>query len=151
MGTQESSSQLTGVKDTSQEVLSVPVHTVQRHTWCAQAEVVSGSTSDSQPDQDMLRKELFWVGTWCPAPWTCNLCTLYCQVPYYRGDGSASELITCDWIKYFILHLFLGRTEFASAVWDAKPLTNQIPFFALSAIKIRTKEFISCGSWRSHI
>lgn len=34
----------------------------------------------------------------------------HCQVPYYHGDGSASELITCDWIKYFILYLFLVKT-----------------------------------------
>lgn len=139
MGIQDLSSELAGVKGASKEVLSVPVHAVQRHIWCTQAEVVSGSTSDSQPDQGMLRKELFCVDTWCPTLWTCNLCTLYCQVPCYRGDGSASELITCDWTKYFILYLFLARTEFGSAVWDAKPLTIQVSSFALSAIKIRTK------------
>ena len=141
MGIQDLWSELAGVKGASHEVLSVPVRAIQRYIWCAQAEVLSGSTSDSQPDQTlgMLRKELFWVGAWCPTPWTCNLCTLYCQVPYYLGDGSASELITCDWIRYFILYLFLARTDFGSAVWDAKPLTIQVPSFALSDIKIGTK------------
>lgn len=85
------------------------------------------------------QKELLWVGTSCPTPWTASLCTLYCQLPYRCGDGSAPELITCDWIKYFILYLFLVRTEFGLAVTAAKSLTIWIPSFALSAIKIRTK------------
>ena len=139
MRMQDLSSELAGVKGASQEVPSAPVHAVQRHIWCAQAEAVSGSTSDSQPDQDTVGKALFRVSTWCPTAWTCNLCTLYCQVPCYCGDGSSSELITCDWIKHFIPYLLLERTEFGSSVWDAEPLTIQILSFALSAIKIRTK------------
>jgi len=63
MRMQDLSSELAGVKGASQEVPSAPVHAVQRHIWCAQAEAVSGSTSDSQPDQDTVGKALFRVST----------------------------------------------------------------------------------------
>lgn len=69
--------------------------------------------------------------------WTCNLCTLHCQVPYHHGGGSASGLITCDCTRYFMQYLFLARTEFGPAIWDVKLSTLQITF--LSAIKIITK------------
>lgn len=57
--------------------------------------------------------------------WMYNLCTLYCQVPYLHGGACASELITCDWSKYFMQYFFLARILFGSAVWDVKPLTLQ--------------------------
>lgn len=105
---------------------------VHKQNWC-----LAPSQTHSRTRAWGCSGKPFWLGTWCPTHWICNLCTLCCQVPCYIN--SASELITCDWIKYFTLYLFLARTEFSSAVWDAKPLAIQTPCIALSATKIRTK------------
>lgn len=131
-------SELSGVKGASWEVLSV-LCMQSRGTWDVHRQKRCLALPDAHSQTSPVHAQEWTAlgGHLMSTLWTCNLCTLRCQVPYDHGGGSASGLITCDCTKYFMQYLFLARTEFGSAIWDVKLLTLQITF--LSAIKIITK------------
>lgn len=87
-------------------LLGGPFHTVQaiqRHKGCAQAEVVSGSTSCSQPDQPlgMLRKELLWVGTWCPLSGLA-ICALFTARSFHGGSCACVNYMWLDQVLHAV-------------------------------------------------
>lgn len=95
-------SELFGVEGASWEVLS-RLCRQSRGTWDAHRQEQGLAPPHAHSQTSPWACSGKNCSGWAPDAtlWSCNLCTLYCQAPHFHG-GCASELITCDWTKYFM-------------------------------------------------